>query len=254
MDIMTNITKSTFDLQTKRGTCICRQCGNEFYGEYVGYPSSGGDIWLKPNVCADCDVKMTSDAVIREGHLNLLKTMWVDKCPEEYRDTKEKQFDATRWHICLKWLQGMTETGRGLILGGAPRKRKTRMAWMLLKRIHFRELGKWQAWLWSSWTAEHAAKYSRSFDGSAVARDFIRSTCQIPILFLDDISHDNATERSICSLKEILEERTKHRRPTIITINASGDEFVARLKPEIAMSYGEAIRGRIRDYFDKVAF
>lgn len=232
---------------TREHLGTCSICKREFQTKQFGYLNRDKTTsWLTPGVCTPCDEHRSSADKKQAEVLAALAASWKARCPGEYFATREEELQHPQWEECQEWLKTCQDNGRSLALVGSARKRKTRMAWMLMKRAHLRLQWRWEAWLWTTWTGTLSASYS---DGSDVAREMMLKACKVPLLFLDDISHDVTTDRAVQSLKEIMEVRTSNRRPTIITCNNGGVNLFAQFG-----ELGKAIRGRIADYFQPISF
>jgi DNA replication protein DnaC len=235
---------TTIDHPTQPATGKCQICEREFATRSHGYRTPNGITWLTAGVCDPCYDQKQSVAEKAARQLFELKENWERRCPKGYADTKTEQIP--QWPRCLEWLRGMPVSGRGLYLYGAPRQRKTRAGWMLVKEIAFKLKFRWDAHLWSRFMQDLAGAYGASAE---VAADILERASRVHVLFLDDVGQDVATPRAGDTLKKILEERCSHHRPTIITSNLGGEALAQHYG-----EFGEQIRGRIRDHFEQVKF
>jgi len=224
----------------------CSKCEQEFETKDFTYQGKGGVVHLKAGICDPCYQKSISKEEKDRQMDDARKFDWKHRCPAEYADTDIARIDRRNWELGLGWLSGVVTSGTGILIGGPPRKRKTRMAWMLLKQIHFKFHMKWDAFLWSAFLGELVDAYKRS-DGEV--ESMVSNACKIPVLFIDDLAQDVATPRTAETAKRIIEERTSNHRPTIITMNATGEQLLHKYG-----EFGEQIKGRLSDYFTQVIF
>jgi DNA replication protein DnaC len=126
---------------------------------------------------------------------------------------------------------------------GAAGEGKTRAAWMLLKRIHM--TGKKVYGLTGTQLAKFAADqwHSRAED-KRNAEEAIDRCRSVSLLLIDDLGKQKFTERAELELYDILEYRTSHLRPTIVTANSDGKELLQMLSED----RGEPILRRIQEF------
>jgi DNA replication protein DnaC len=180
-------------------------------------------------------------------------------CPPLYRDTvKERIPDqlalvtALRWHPTIAQPDGVSfaVNPRGLVLVGEPGSGKTRAAWLLIRRcifancrvITFDGLG------WGLAVSKH-------FGDSETVEEWVASLCQTDVLFIDDIFKSKMTEAQEFAIFGVLDRRSAHRKPTIVTMNSSGAALASR-----ATDAGgerdrmEAIMRRLSEFSDVIRF
>jgi DNA replication protein DnaC len=147
--------------------------------------------------------------------------------------------------IAMHWLP----TGKGLLIHGTTRKGKTRTAWFIANRLWnenkfknkylFLTMFELEARLVASWGKE-------SWD-----KTMLHMT-HIPFLFLDDLGKEKMTDRMASCLFALVDQRTMHKRPTIITTNLTGDTLLERFHDK---ETGAAFLARLKDndLFERVA-
>lgn len=147
--------------------------------------------------------------------------------------------------IAMHWLP----SGKGLLIHGTTRKGKTRTAWYIANRLWnenkfknkylFLTMFELEARLVASWGKE-------SWD-----KTMLHMT-HIPFLFLDDLGKEKMTDRMASCLFALVDQRTMHKRPTIITTNLTGDTLLERFHDK---ETGTAFLARLKDndLFDRVA-
>jgi DNA replication protein DnaC len=74
----------------------------------------------------------------------------------------------------------------------------------------------------------------------------------VPLLFLDDMGKEKMTDRMASCLFALIDQRTMHKRPTIITTNLTGDTLMERFHDK---ETGAAFVARLKDsdLFERVA-
>jgi DNA replication protein DnaC len=147
--------------------------------------------------------------------------------------------------IAMHWLP----SSKGLLIHGTTRKGKTRTAWYIANRLWnenkfknrylFLTMFELEARLVASWGKE-------SWD-----KTMLHMT-HMPFLFLDDLGKEKMTDRMASCLFALVDQRTMHKRPTIITTNLTGDTLLERFHDK---EVGNAFLARLKDndLFDRVA-
>ncbi len=147
--------------------------------------------------------------------------------------------------IAMHW----APSSKGLLIHGTTRKGKTRTAWYIANRLWnenkfknkylFLTMFELEARLVASWGKE-------SWD-----KTMLHMT-HIPFLFLDDLGKEKMTDRMASCLFALVDQRTMHKRPTIITTNLTGDTLLERFHDK---EVGNAFLARLKDndLFDRVA-
>lgn len=117
-----------------------------------------------------------------------------------------------------------------LVLNGVTDKGKTRLAVMALRESYERT-GVMPVIVWPG---ELSIKVASAW--SDIAAQGLRDRlAKASVLLLDDIDKDKFTERTAEMLFAVIDERLRHGRPTIVTVNASEEAFAAKFpNPETA--------------------
>lgn len=164
--------------------------------------------------------------------------------PELFADTETERLGLLE-RIAQEW----RPQGRGLLIHGTTRKGKTRTAWYIANRLWnenkfknkylFLTMFELEARLVASWGKE-------SWD-----KTMLHMT-HIPLLFLDDMGKEKMTDRMASCLFALIDQRTMHRRPTIITTNLTGETLLERFHDK---ETGAAFVARLKDedLFERVA-
>jgi DNA replication protein DnaC len=125
---------------------------------------------------------------------------------------------------------------------------KTRMMWLLLKRLHF--AGTQFKAIRSTEFAQNAIQqFSDNPEEKARALSELRSLKTVPVLFIDDLGKERATARLETELYELLEERTSRLLPILFTTQLAGQALASMLSRE----NGEAIVRRLREFCEFIA-
>lgn len=165
--------------------------------------------------------------------------------PILFRDTDLDLLPSELAAVAISW----RPEGKGLLIHGATRKGKTRTAWYMANRLWnedsfankylFLTMFELEARLVSSWGKE------------AWDRAMYKMT-DVPLLFLDDLGKEKMTERMASCLFALIDQRSVHRRPTIITTNLTGETLLDRFHDK---ELGAAFVARLKEstLFDRVA-
>lgn len=215
-----------------KSTC-CIQCGHGFdYEPITGLPFS-----LHPTICAGCEQTDKAAETVKESDRRM--AFWKSICPPLYQDTDinhRSMPPAAKMAQILNWQYGP----QGLVIHGITRKCKTRVAWLLVKRLITE--GRSVIALSSGDFARQCAEANA--EGADSAEAWHESLLLVNVLFLDDFGKFKLTERVEADLFEIIEARTAHKRPIIITSNFVGTSLVQKLSPD----RGPAIVERLREF------
>lgn len=166
--------------------------------------------------------------------------------PSRFKDT-----EVTRLHPSMQMavLWNPTVGKPGLLMHGTSGIGKTRAAWHIVNRLflHGLDLGYNLPINFMSmrrFEKEMIDSFEERRHGAA-----LESVCRSPFLVLDDLGKERLTSRMATDLFGVIDHRTEHDLPTIVTTNFSGRAFLDRFLPQDKET-GLAIARRIRDYFD----
>lgn len=212
----------------------CRFCGLDFYYE----PIAGLPFEIKATVCNTCDEKHRSAAqqALHESRL----TAWRALCPPIYQDTDINHPSmpiASKTTKVLNWQYGPL----GITLHGRTRKGKTRLMWLLIKRLMVED-GKRVEACTAGQFADNCALVASL--GSEEAIQWKREMSVIDVLFIDDFGKFKLTERVEADLFEIMEQRTQNRKPLLLTTNFDGKELLSKMSPD----RGAPFVARLREF------
>lgn len=141
------------------------------------------------------------------------------------------------------------KTGKGLLIHGATRKGKTRSAWYIAKRLWDEDNFKNKYLFLTMFELE--ARLVASWGKESWDKTMLHMT-HMPYLFLDDLGKEKMTDRMASCLFALVDQRTMHKRSTIITTNLTGDTLLERFHDK---ETGAALVARLKDpdLFDRVA-
>ena len=161
-----------------------------------------------------------------ELHQEHLRKKWEQLCPPIYRENDPNLLpNLPMFEQVQKWEYGP----EGLLLLGPSRLGKTRAAWALLNRLHFKEKRKIVAFNPMDLKLAVANAWrNREEDEPNVASQLRRAQ----ILFLDDLDTIKFTEAVEETLYDAFEYRLAHFKPVIVSLNQCGDELVDRMSTE----------------------
>jgi DNA replication protein DnaC len=235
-----NIPEVSNDTATvrKRETRPCAECFTAVEADVIEIAGRRIEFTV---VCDECEAKLLrlDERQENEEKMARLKKEFNDLCPPLYQDTDLTRIYSGFARAATHWPYG----AKGVTLIGPAGEGKTRAAWMLLKRIHMTgkkvygltgtQLGKFAADQWHS-----RAEEKRN------AEEAIDRCRQCSLLLIDDLGKQKFTERAELELYDILEYRTSHLKPTVVTANSDGKELLNMLSED----RGEPILRRIQEF------
>ncbi len=139
--------------------------------------------------------------------------------------------------------------GKGLLIHGTTRKGKTRTAWYIANRLWKENKFKYRYLFLTMFELE--ARIAASWGNSTWDKTMLHMT-NVPLLFLDDMGKEKMTDRMASCLFALIDQRTMHKRPTIITTNLTGETLLERFHDK---ETGAAFVARLKDsdLFERVA-
>jgi DNA replication protein DnaC len=204
-------------MEMKQTTCSV--CQKEFEQLY----------WENQTACLPCRISEKQEE------------RWKTLCPPLYRESDPAKLP--RLPEVLKWEYGP----RGMILMGRTGSGKTRCAWQLLKREHF---AGHKIIAFDQVSFAHKCVSAFSAVETSGWEEWIVSVQNAPIVFFDDLGKFRFSERVEMELSNIIEFRTSHLLPIIVTTNDDGDSLKARMSE----NRGEPVVRRLREFCDSIVF
>ncbi len=219
---------------------LCRECGAP--GEFEPIPGFERQN-ERPKLCTPCDEKQIVELErkrLQERKLKL-EADWLKLCPPSYRLTNPKHPDINQAVLSylLKWRH--TGSGTGIALIGNTGLCKTRMMFLLIRKLHFAGVR-----VAAINTVDLSRCWSRSFGDDMEAdraRETVRRCRNAEVLFLDDVGKGKFTERTEAEFYSLIEYRTSHLKPIHWTANADGKQ----LETMISADRGSPIVRRLRE-------
>jgi hypothetical protein len=164
--------------------------------------------------------------------------------PELFGDTQPERLGEL-WNTAVNW----KPQGKGLLIHGSTRKGKTRTAWFIANRLWNENCYKNKYLFLTMFELE--ARIAASWGNSTWDKTMLHMT-NVPLLFLDDMGKEKMTDRMASCLFALIDQRTMHKRPTIITTNLTGETLLERFHDK---ETGAAFVARLKDsdLFERVA-
>ena len=218
------------------GKCI--YCGGDTHS--VTFQGLGNSFTFKaPEICSDelCLAKGERDALASERKEYIAKNPPEIPMPVLFEDTDPDRLAPELRDMCYNWLP----TGKGLLVHGTTRKGKTRTAWYIADRL-FKANPKANRFLFLT-MFELEARLVASW-GTSTWDKTMQHMVNIPLLFLDDLGKERMTERMASCLFALIDQRTMHKRSTVITTNLTGDTLLERFHDK---ETGAAFVARLKD-------
>lgn len=217
-------------------TNTCSNCGNEIKAHSL---EVAGRVIVLPvaKYCSRDECTVVARSLQDEENPKLAIDV-LDSCPELFRDTDPNRLSGSLCAHAKSW-DPFSGQGRrtGLIIHGATRKGKSRCMWYIRNRLVSRGV-KVRVFTMFELEAEMASAW-----GKEKWDVFMRELTEVQLLCLDDLGKEKMTERMASVLFALIDQRTQHNRPTLITTNHTsqslmdrfhdkeiGSAFVARLK------------------------
>jgi DNA replication protein DnaC len=224
--------------QVSKGEWICCICGNQFEVASDDPQRYSGEACYKCQLClvqAQQDRKRSIEKKNQDQKMELLSTI-----PSLFRKTERDKLPFPQsLDAAMRWQFG----GKGLLLYGPTGCGKSRMIWEVAKREIL---------------AGRKTKYASSFEitrypslymaANDAAGKFAESLVTAELLLLDDVFKAKATERVEELLFSVIDERGIWERPTLVTVNDTGETLAERLSSD----RGPALIRRLRDYCELI--
>lgn len=165
--------------------------------------------------------------------------------PELFADTDPSRLGQELWMVAQHYLP----SGKGLLIHGTTRKGKTRTAWYIANRLWNEDNFKYKYLFLTMFELE--ARIASSWGNSTWDKTMLHMT-NVPLLFLDDLGKEKMTDRMASCLFALVDQRTMHKRTTIITTNLTGETLLERFHDK---ETGAAFVARLKDadLFERVA-
>jgi DNA replication protein DnaC len=156
--------------------------------------------------------------------------------PALFADTETERLGMLE-RVAQEW----TPQGKGLLIHGSTRKGKTRTAWYIANRLWNDNPYKNKYLFLTMFELE--ARIAASWGNSTWDKTMLHMT-NVPLLFLDDMGKEKMTDRMASCLFALIDQRTMHKRPTIITTNLTGETLLERFHDK---ETGAAFVARLKD-------
>lgn len=220
----------------------CRRCGQLFETELLG--GSFGRLPMRC-YCDRCFDLALADfhASERQQALQARRRSWAEEVGRDaFTDTDPAKLPSEdRYRKVMAWRYGP----KGLVLHGSSGRGKSRCLWALLERLYVED-GVAVRWMRVTAFARAMSDHDRNY-----SEGLLRALTRVPVLALDDMGKEPATERWEASLIELLDARSIAKLPVLVTTNYAGDKLVTRFRDP---NTGEAVVRRLREFCDPVAF
>ena len=187
------------------------------------------DLLSEPFVCFGCSEVRESEMKTRWER----SAAWNKECPKAYRDSDWKRLPCR--HL-INEVQSWQYGKQGIVFAGSPGVGKTRLAYVLLKRLHAE--GKSVKAL----TATDFALGVQEHGGNHTLPAWLKDLCAVPVLLLDDLGKEKLTESQVAQLFHVLDKRMAGELPVLITTNYKGQHFIERFG-----EYGEPLYRRVKE-------
>ena len=230
---------------SSRGTVTqsCRRCSAIFSCTSMIVLGSVWPVTFYCERCYDC-ARAEHEAAEREAYRVKRARAWDDDVGRDaFSDTDMKLLDAQKLARVMAW----TFSPKGVLLHGASGKTKSRLMFMLARRVYVDDGVK----VYVTRATAAARKVSDLNATPGFVESYIRMLISVPVLFIDDLGKETQSDRWESALVEVLDARGAARRPVVVTTNYVGDKLVERYRDR---STGEAVVRRLREFCQPIGF
>ena len=187
------------------------------------------DLLGDPFVCWGCTEAKEAELKTRWERM----AEWTRQCPKAYRESDWRQLPCR--HL-INEVQSWSYGKRGVVFAGSPGVGKTRLAYILLKRLHAE--GKRVR----AMTATDFALGVQEQGGKHKLPEWLKDLCSVSVLLLDDLGKEKLSESVVAQLFHVLDKRMAEELPVLITTNYKGQHFIERFG-----EYGEPLYRRLKE-------
>ena len=203
----------------------CQECGKQFEAKML---TLVGHEYCFDKYCTACkpirEQQEKDMLAIRQEQARMEEFNRL--CPALYRDTDPLKLPCNP--DVVKLVLGWTYGSKGLVLHGATGRGKTRLAYMLVRRLVLdgRSVSAFDSLSFAHRVGETFGEYQ--------GERFIREQQKVDVLMLDDLGKAKLTERAEAELFGLVEHRIANLKPLIVTTNFVGDKLSNKLSEDRA--------------------
>lgn len=228
---------------------LCATCGQQFQAVFTTYPGLGECFAQLHCLACQETMRLKNEEAERSREAEARRKQWAELCPPEFSSIEEGgetdpnrlRLEQPKFSEALSWRFGKT----GLLLIGPSGTCKTRVAWRIVRR-EFEAGRKVMAMKAHGFGIECVERRT----GKGGFLGWYQSLVRVPLLFIDDLGKGKFTDDVESHFFGLIDERTEHGRPLIITSNSTGNALKARMSED----RGEPIIRRLREYCQTVVF
>jgi DNA replication protein DnaC len=228
--------KRDAEIEVPRNT-TCLRC----FRQVAPGDGVGSGIGFRCKSCSESERTREREAL--DETLGLRVKQFESMCPPLYRESDVKKLPNLAAHKrVMAWTW---EKGRGLMLYGKTGTGKTRAAWACVRFAFVDRAVPVVAYTATEFGHQVAGRFH---DGTA--EEWIKGMEETGLLFIDDVGKFKLTDRVETELFHLIEHRTSHLRPFLLTTNASGRE----IESSMSENRGVPMLRRLREFCDIVRF
>ena len=242
------------DMQHVESTC--ETCKQIFEAAVVMNPFNPSAEMFRQRRCGPCIEESNRNAAIEaERHRQAILASrvdieWGQLCPSEFRTVSEggptDPIRLAKENPQLDKIMGHPLGDRGLILRGGTGAGKTRAMYRLFRRY----FDKHPRPKLMAMTAGQFDRQARDAGGTFTLTQWFERLAKVDALFLDDLGKGKWTPGTAGQFWELVDDRTRNRKPIFITTNLNGNTLVESLG--LDRDVAEPLLRRIRENCDVI--
>lgn len=195
----------------------CEECGQPFTALPLVL---AGRVFYPKRYCDACVLRREQSQALdfKRREAARLAEAWEQICPPFYRDTDPSRLPCAP--ACREAVLGWEFGPRGLLLHGATASGKSRLAFLLLSRLHHLQGRRVAAITSTAFSHQVSALFG---EGGGKGEAFIERLARVEVLLVDDVGKGRLTDRVEAEFFHLIEQRGTQLLPTILTTNLTGD-------------------------------
>jgi DNA replication protein DnaC len=168
-------------------------------------------------------------------------------CPPLYKQTVSAKLPALAQKTLSKLLTWQYNP-RGIILNGPTRQGKTRLIWLLMRKLILDQGVSVSYYDGIEWQLA----VTKAFYEPNNTRAWLNRICETPIVFIDDIFKGSLSETQERALFALFERRSQNLLPIFATMNATSKTIRARMTPNGQADVADPLFHRMAEFCELI--